>query len=115
MVEKCCDESTVICRPDVWFVTITQALTWITEPKRLNELGNYEAWSCSKRKENLPPPPCTTSNKCALSFKPPDHNYTDIRYMETCNECPNKYPWLGDAEGSGISGKDSYIPENISK
>lgn len=24
-------------------------------------------------------------------------------------ECPNQYPWLGDAEGTGISGRDNYI------
>lgn len=29
--------------------------------------------------------------------------------METCRECPNQYPWLGDAEGTGISGRDNYI------
>lgn len=29
--------------------------------------------------------------------------------METCQECPNKYPWLGDSEGTGIAGRDNYI------
>lgn len=29
--------------------------------------------------------------------------------METCRDCPNQYPWLGDAEGTGISGRDNYI------
>lgn len=24
-----------------------------------------------------------------------------LRYMETCRECPNKYPWLGDSKGTG--------------
>lgn len=28
--------------------------------------------------------------------------------METCAECPVQYPWLGDAEGTGIVGRDSY-------
>lgn len=29
--------------------------------------------------------------------------------MESCRDCPNQYPWLGDAEGTGISGRDNYI------
>lgn len=28
--------------------------------------------------------------------------------METCRECPRKYPWLGDSEGTGIAGRDNY-------
>jgi hypothetical protein len=95
----------------VWFVTGTQALTWMTDPKTLKELNNYEGWSC-KNKANLPPKTCNNPNKCALNFKTPDLNFTDTRYLETCNDCPNQYPWLGDAEGSGIPGKDNYVPDN---
>lgn len=32
------------------------------------------------------------------------------RYMETCRECPNKYPWLGDAKGTGHL-SDNYSVE----
>lgn len=34
------------------------------------------------------------------------------RYLTTCRECPNKYPWIGDSEGTGIAGRDNYTPEN---
>jgi len=30
--------------------------------------------------------------------------------METCRECPNKYPWLGDSKGTGLY-SDNYNPE----
>lgn len=100
-------------RPDVYFVTVTQALTWITDPKTLDQINNFEPWDCQKKKENTPTPPCNIGNKCALNFKTPEMNFTDIRYLETCFECPNKYPWLGDAGGSGIPGKDNYIPDNV--
>ncbi|KAG5890808.1 hypothetical protein JTB14_008249 [Gonioctena quinquepunctata] len=103
----------VLTLDDVWFVTNTQALTWITDPKPINELKNYEPWDC--KKDNLPPKPCKLSNKCALSFKRPELNITDTRYLETCNDCPNQYPWLDDATGSGIPGKDNYVPDNVRK
>jgi hypothetical protein len=92
-------------RPDVWFVTTTQALQWITDPKKNKELNTFEAWDCRKQSTSTQKP-CNIGNKCALSFK--QENITDTRYMETCRDCPNKYPWLGDSEGTGIAGRDSY-------
>lgn len=94
-------------RPDVWFVTTTQALQWITDPKPLTQLTNYEPWSCQKKTSNVQQP-CNISNKCALPFKTQESNITDTRYMETCRECPQQYPWLGDAQGTGIVNKDNY-------
>lgn len=65
-------------RNDVYFVTATQALTWITDPKPLNALANFDGWSC-KKKENIPEPPCNNPNKCALDFRPADVNFTATR------------------------------------
>jgi hypothetical protein len=90
----------------VWFVTSTQALQWITDPKRSKELNAFDAWDCRKQTTNTQKP-CNIGNKCALSFR--IGNVTDTRYMETCRECPAKYPWLGDAEGTGIAGRDNYL------
>ncbi|CAG2067041.1 unnamed protein product [Timema podura] len=97
-------------RPDVWFVTVTQALVWMTEPRLAKNLNNFEAWDCTKR-ENLPSPPCNLPNSCALPFKPPEANTSATRYLVTCRECPRRYPWIGDSEGTGIEGKDTYNPE----
>lgn len=97
------------CRPDVWFVTTTQALTWITDPKPLKVINSkYEPWDCTKSRTAVQKP-CNLSNKCALPFKTQTSNITDTRYMETCHDCPIQYPWLGDAEGTGIVGRDNYI------
>lgn len=92
--------------PDVWFVTTTQALQWITDPKRNKELSTYDAWDCRKATIQTQRP-CFNGNKCGLAFKL--GNITDTRYMETCRDCPNKFPWLGDSEGTGIAGRDNYI------
>jgi len=101
--------------PDVYFVTVTQALTWMTDPQPLKNINSVESWQCNKRKENIPPKSCSNSNKCALNFKNPNLNFTDTRYLETCADCPNQYPWLGDAGGTGIPGKDNYVPDESRK
>lgn len=90
----------------MWFVTTTQALQWITDPKRTKELNTFDAWDCRKQTTQTQRP-CYNGNKCGLAFK--SGNITDTRYMETCRDCPNKFPWLGDSEGTGIQGRDSYI------
>lgn len=99
--------------PDTWFLTTTQALQWITDPKPLSQLTNYEPWACQKHQTNVQAP-CNLSNKCALPFKTQTSNITDTRYMETCRECPVQYPWLGDAGGTGIVNKDDYIDNGSS-
>ncbi|KAF4521597.1 hypothetical protein B566_EDAN001317 [Ephemera danica] len=95
---------------DVWVVTTTQALVWMTDPKPTKDLTTYEAWQCKKEANSLSP--CNLPNKCPLSFKAPDANVSSTRYLTTCKDCPNKYPWIGDSEGTGIPGRDVYNPEN---
>ena len=63
-------------RPDVWFVTNTQALLWITEPKTLKEMTNYAPWDCNDRV--VPPKPCSLPTSCPLAFQ--SNNVTDTRY-----------------------------------
>lgn len=88
-------------------MTVTQALTWITDPKPLSALNTYGGWDCKKSTPSASKP-CNLSNKCALPFKRSTSNVTDTRYMETCRDCPKQYPWLGDAEGTGVAGRDNY-------
>jgi hypothetical protein len=64
-------------RPDVWAVTTTQALVWMTDPKPAQELINYEPWLCKKEPNTLGP--CNLPNKCPLRFKAPDANVTSTR------------------------------------
>ncbi|KAL5245054.1 hypothetical protein ACI65C_012464 [Semiaphis heraclei] len=99
-------------QPDVWFVTTTQALTWMTDPKTTKDLAGFEPWMCDKP-EQLPSPPCNLPNKCRLSFKHPETNVSGTRYLSTCKECPKKYPWLGDSKGTGVAGADVYSPDNL--
>jgi len=98
-------------KPDVWFLTHTQALYWITEPKTTREMGtSFQAWDCKDRV--VPPRPCSLPNSCPLAFK--TDSITDTRYLTTCSSCPKVYPWLGDAKGRGLQEKDVYKSDNPS-
>lgn len=100
-------------KDDVWFVTMTQALLWMTDPVPISQIGSLEDWDCRKR-QNIPPPPCNLPNSCRLTFKPPkgvDSAWlAGTRYMGTCKPCPRQYPWLYDVDGKD-GPRDSYEPE----
>jgi len=98
-------------QPNVWFVTATQALLWITEPKPAETLNAFEPWDCKKRV--VSPQPCNLPNKCPLVFRP-NKGPSSTRYMTTCFDCPDRYPWVGDFDGDGDGEEESsiYIKQN---
>lgn len=94
---------------DVYYVTMTEALQWVIAPQPLNQLNNYQPWSCDQKV--YPDPPCALPESCKLVLNPINDNSTfaptGSRYMVTCYNCPTVYPWVWDANGLG-QGRDSY-------
>ena len=39
----------VAAKEDVWFVTGTQTLLWMTDPTPLTRLNNFEPWQCEDK------------------------------------------------------------------
>jgi hypothetical protein len=93
-------------KDDVYFVTATQALLWMTDPVPISKLNSYEPWQC-KTQEELPPKPCKSPNSCSLAHKDSDGVKT-VRYMTTCRSCPNIYPWLTNSRGRDTEEVDVY-------
>ncbi|XP_011305621.1 uncharacterized protein Cda5 isoform X4 [Fopius arisanus] len=77
---------TIVAMDDVWVVTNWQALQWVRNPTPLALLDNYEPFSC-----NYPdrPKKCNNAKVCNLWHK------SGVRYMKTCQACPDIYPWTG--------------------
>ncbi|XP_071527401.1 chitin deacetylase 7 isoform X2 [Panulirus ornatus] len=93
---------------DVYYTTVTEALQWVTTPQKLNVLNNFQPWDC--RQKYYPDPPCPKAKSCKLTLKPLFDNYTSStasRYMVTCRNCPEVYPWVWDASGQGRL-RDNY-------
>jgi len=83
---------------DVYYVTATQALLWMTEPVKLEDLEDFSAWTCNQQDEDKDTDPCVSPNKCALSHTIGNGNKV-VKYMTTCKTCPGVYPWLCNAAG----------------
>ncbi|KAK8375122.1 hypothetical protein O3P69_011333 [Scylla paramamosain] len=95
---------------DIYYVTMTEALQWVTTPQPLHELSRFQPWNCEQK--FYPDPPCPKGESCKLSLKPQFDNSTSsragTRYMVTCKGCPTVYPWVWDATGLGQD-QDTYV------
>jgi hypothetical protein len=72
---------------DVYFVTVTELLLWMTEP--ISDKVASAPLELSRK------PPCNTPNSCQLSHEEANGDKS-VRYMRTCSSCPLSYPWLSD-------------------
>ncbi|XP_014246719.1 stress response protein nst1 isoform X2 [Cimex lectularius] len=72
--------------PEVWLVTNWQAIQWIRDPTPISRLNNFAPFQC-----NYPdrPKKCNNPKVCNLWHK------SGVRYMRTCQPCPEVYPWTG--------------------
>ncbi|XP_073957750.1 chitin deacetylase-like 5 isoform X3 [Choristoneura fumiferana] len=71
---------------DVWIVTNWQALQWVRDPTPINRLNNFQPFQCNYQDR---PKKCNNPKVCNLWHK------SGVRYMRTCQPCPEIYPWTG--------------------
>ncbi|KAK2582761.1 hypothetical protein KPH14_005028 [Odynerus spinipes] len=77
---------TIVAMDDVWVVTNWQAIQWIRNPTPLALMGNFEPFGCNYADR---PKKCNNPKVCNLWHK------SGVRYMKTCQACPDIYPWTG--------------------
>jgi len=82
---------------NVYFVTMSQVLAWMQSPVDSNNAVQFPLW---KQKCSLldTPSTCGVANNCPLS----NPQLGGVRKrLQTCNACPQYYPWLNDVRGQG--------------
>ncbi|KAL0901835.1 hypothetical protein ABMA27_006996 [Loxostege sticticalis] len=84
---------------DVWIVTNWQALQWVRDPTPISRINNFQPFQCNYQDR---PKKCNNPKVCNLWHK------SGVRYMRTCQPCPEVYPWTGK---TGI--KSSRIDNDI--
>lgn len=81
-------------KPDIYFVTNYQAIEWMRTPTPLSQIGNFEPWKCKKDIDpNLVA--CNHPHLCKLTAR----QLRGERYLHTCFECPDNYPWVKNEFG----------------
>lgn len=82
-------------RNDVYFVTGHQAVQWMRNPTPLQEINRFEPWQCPKKFFEPSELACNLPNTCKLHSRVLQQD----RYLFTCNECPDQYPWVRNEFG----------------
>ncbi|KAM3967605.1 chitin deacetylase-like 5 [Aphomia sociella] len=71
---------------DVWIITNWQALQWVRDPTPISRINNFQPFQCNYQDR---PKKCNNPKVCNLWHK------SGVRYMRTCQPCPEIYPWTG--------------------
>lgn len=77
---------TIVAMEDVWLVTAWQTVQWMRNPTPLSHIDEFEPFKCDYK---MRPPRCDKPKVCNLWHK------SGVRYMRTCQQCPDIYPWTG--------------------
>ncbi|XP_037032249.1 mucin-5AC isoform X2 [Bradysia coprophila] len=77
---------TINAMNDVWIVTNWQALQWVRDPTPIERINQFQPFQCDYSDR---PKRCNNPKVCNLWHK------SGVRYMRTCQPCPEIYPWTG--------------------
>ncbi|XP_044739883.1 chitin deacetylase 1 [Chrysoperla carnea] len=80
--------------PDVYFVTAWQAIQWMRNPTPINAISTFEPFNC-KRQFEPNEIACNLPKVCKLRSRV----HQQERFMYTCTECPEQYPWIRNEFG----------------
>ncbi|CAH1736815.1 unnamed protein product [Aphis gossypii] len=76
----------IVSMPEVWIVTNWQAIQWVRDPTSISRLQSFTPFHCDLSER---PKKCNNPKVCNLWHK------SGVRYMRTCQPCPDIYPWTG--------------------
>ncbi|KAG5881907.1 hypothetical protein JTB14_007106 [Gonioctena quinquepunctata] len=79
----------ILAYDDVWLLTNWQAIQWVRDPTPISRLGNFQPFQCDFSDR---PKRCNNPKVCNLWHK------SGVRYMRTCQPCPDIYPWTGSED-----------------
>ncbi|XP_054929132.1 uncharacterized protein [Dermacentor andersoni] len=85
----------ILSKGDVWLLTNWQLIQWIRNPTPNSRINSFEPWQCAPRSDR--PEPCHRPTVCNVPYQ------GGLRYMKTCQPCPDVYPWVGNT-GFGSKG-----------
>ena len=86
----------LVSRPDVWIVSQWEMIQWLKNPTPQSQMSTFDEW---KTKCDTPVPlveqACNIPHVCKLFSR----ELRKQRYLYTCNECPDTYPWIKNEFG----------------
>jgi len=89
----------MVKRKDVYLVSNWEAIQWMQNPTPLDRIETFEPWNTCLDGKPLPVPienqACNIPRVCKLFSR----ELRKERYLYTCKECPQAYPWIKNEFG----------------
>lgn len=104
--------------PEVWVVNNWEAIQWMQKPTPITQLGQFDPWKCKtqvhskffirkyiqnsfkfiERQVDPEDRACNIGKSCKLQSR----ELRGDRYLHTCKDCPDVYPWIKNEFGLDI-------------
>ena len=85
----------LVSRPDVYIVSNWEVLQWIRNPTPQSQMSSFDEWKTCDTPVPLVEQACNIPHVCKLFSR----ELRKQRYLYTCNECPDTYPWIKNEFG----------------
>ena len=91
----------MVSRQDVWIVNNYQAIQWMREPTPQTQMNDFMPWKGCDEAIPIEDQACNLPRVCKLFSR----ELRKQRYLYTCKECPDTYPWIKNEFGMDFKKK----------
>jgi len=85
----------MVSRPDVYLVSSWEAIQWMRNPTPQSQMNTFNDWGDCEKSIPIEEQACNIPNVCKLRSR----ELRKDRYLYTCKECPDTYPWIKNEFG----------------
>ena len=85
----------MVKRQDVWIVSNWEAIQWMRQPTPQSQMTTFPPWNTCSDPTPLEKQACNIPRVCKLFSR----ELRKERYLYTCKECPQTYPWIKNEFG----------------
>jgi len=82
-------------RPDVYIVSTWEVIQWMRNPTPQSSMNTFKGWKDCEQPIPLEEQACNIPKVCKLRSR----ELRKHRYLYTCKECPDTYPWIKNEFG----------------
>jgi hypothetical protein len=86
----------MVSRQDVWIVSNWEAIQWMRNPTPQAQMKEFTEWKTCDTPLPIEEQACNIPNVCKLKSR----ELRKERYLYTCKECPDTYPWIKNEFGT---------------
>jgi len=85
----------MVSRPDTYIVSTWEMIQWMKNPTPMSQMNTFKDWKDCEAPIPIEEQACNIPKVCKLASR----ELRKQRYLYTCKECPETYPWIKNEFG----------------